>query len=286
MPRIDRRGRPTKPGDRYASGRRRPNIEPTPPALWQRIKAHARKLLGSPDIASEIGRLSFAGELTAAQVVTGLYIAKVCGNFEALKGSPRRSARSPSYDAGYGGGSVDRAEYDPEHVPPTAEHACGCPTCTRIRDAETAWKRLQDKIPFRMRAVIEQLCVEDRAVNPTVLEDVRLCLDQIAQDFGITRLRAGPGGKLAGRGSKSLDRHAPLHFNGHLEEEPAGTETVQVSTVERPPSPDRVAWLKCVGVLRPDLDTAQLIDAYEIMVALRNRERFNQEKARGKSAVR
>lgn len=205
-------GRPRKNGERYPSGDVKPTVEGIAPALWQRIRADGMAKLLDPRFGSELGRLNMRAELTNAQTATGMRIGEIYGRFERYKRKPR-SAKSPSYEMGFGG-EPDIAEerMTSEEI---AQHE------DRVRAATTAWQDLQAKFPnSAARSIIEMLCVEDRPVPSHHLGDLRKLLDFIAAGFGAKwkaakatsalrtkvpeAVKTAPGGELVRQRDSSL----------------------------------------------------------------------------------
>jgi hypothetical protein len=175
-----RAGRRAKTGPRYPCGKRRASDDDSrPPALVRRIFDNAEALCLDPRIATQVGRLHILRALTETHVAAADLVARIYGRYEYFHGL-RRSARSPSYEIG-----MRRAEWAEDRPEETA----------RARDA---FLKLQDCIPAApaaMRAAVEQLCVEDRAVSPVDLDGIRAALERIAGIFGLApspeRRRAG-----------------------------------------------------------------------------------------------
>jgi hypothetical protein len=167
-----RAGRRAKSGPRYPCGKRRESddLDGGRPPIWvRRIFDNAEALGLDPRIATQVGRLHILRALTETQVAAADLIARIYGRYEYFHGL-RRSVRSPSYEIG-----MRRAEWAEDRPEETA----------RARDA---FLRLQDcfpAAPAALRAAVEQLAVEDRAVSPVHLDGVRAALDRIAGVFGL-----------------------------------------------------------------------------------------------------
>lgn len=183
-----------KSGERYPSGKLKPNrpaIEPFSPALIQRIKRGAKARFEDPRLGSEVGMLLMLGELTAAQAAAAFRIASIYGLFEYHAGR-RRSARSPSYDSAHGELLLDgvaQARRD-----------------QRERAAARAFEKLQKEIPHRLRAAVEQLAVEDRAINSLFYPELRRFLDQLAAKW---RSEKGSGADAASGAAPPPTRGTP-----------------------------------------------------------------------------
>src|SRR6266699_82361 len=153
----NKRGRRALPGDRYRCGKKRPG-EDKGGALWRRIADHGEKLALDPRLGSELGRLRHFGELNNLQASAGSRVGEIYGRYERLK-HLHRSAASPSYRLGFG-------ESD-----------------------EPSFLRLQEEIQARdLKALMEEVCVDDRPINPTRLDELRAALDHLAVHFGMADL--------------------------------------------------------------------------------------------------
>jgi len=253
---MAKRGRPRKTGERYPSGdlKHRPEVKPISPALWQRIVQHGKMLGLDERLASELGRLNRFGELTAAQTVAGMRIGEIYGCYEGLKGL-KRSVRSPSYNVGFGDASIAEELLTPEGLKNLE---------ARIRSATEQFQRLvgftgergvfvPGEIPVRLLAPVEMLCVEDRAISPVLLPDIRTLFDRLASNWRI----AG-----AKRVRTPQPRAAPAR-------EPAAKPRVDL---------DRTVWESALRRLRPDLKPEQVRGAYGLVQALKQRAIFRRAK--------
>lgn len=183
---MSKKGRNRKQGERYRSGDLRPTGEPLAPAAWQRQLQAARLKIIDPKFGSELGRLQAAKELTATQVTAGERIGEIYGRYERFSGK-RRSAKSPSYESGLGsiGAADDRLSQEERDRMQKIEG-----------DAFRAFQALSgymQHFPRDLRAMIEHLCVDDRALNPTRLSEIRQALGHLAEKlFGITSKLKAP----------------------------------------------------------------------------------------------
>ncbi len=168
----NKRGRRALPGERYRCGKKRPG-EDKGGALWRRIADHGEKLALDPRLGSELGRLRHFGELSNLQASAGSRVGEIYGRYERLK-HLHRSAASPSYRLGFGESD------DPSGAEELDRFA------ERVRRAERAFLRLQEEIQARdLKALIEEVCVDDRPINPTRLDELRAVLDHLAVHFGM-----------------------------------------------------------------------------------------------------
>jgi len=150
--------------------------------LWRRIKDYGVKLGLDRRLGSEVGRLSLLGELTDTEAAAAFLVGEIYGRFERAEGR-RRSAQSPSYEIGQGG--------EPGEMPDQEQ---------RARRARKQFFRLQACLPTYPpggRAVLEQVCCEDRSINSRDLDDLRSMLARVAAEFGLAAKSTVPiyGGK-------------------------------------------------------------------------------------------
>jgi hypothetical protein len=233
-----KRGRPKK---REAPA----GVEPIAPAAWARIRQMVAAGALDPIHATEIGRLSYLGEITASQAAAGFRIAEIYGRYERSIGR-RRSARSPSYEIGFG---------------PGAEEVANEVEAARARSAAREWARLQDLIPpFPpiAKALLEALCVEDHAISQLHLPGVCTLLDRVAAAFGTA----------AGIGSTKV---APVRRAR------AASASNQSAAPPRA-NIEREVWRTMLEKLRPDLLIDETNSSYEIFCALRDRARLRRAK--------
>jgi hypothetical protein len=172
MTKRKRTGRRAKSGPRYPCGKRRAGDEgdgARAPALVRRIFDNAAALALDPRIATQVGRLHILRALTETHVAAADLIGRIYGRYEYFHGL-RRSVASPSYQIG-----MRRAESAEDRAEETA----------RARDQ---FLKLQDCLPAApaaLRAAVEQLCVEDRAVSPVHLDAIRAILASVAGIYGL-----------------------------------------------------------------------------------------------------
>lgn len=275
-----KRGRPRQSGARYPSGKLKPVQEPMSGVLWQRLKQHGRQLGLDPRLLTELGRLNWFGELTVAQTAAGHRIAGIYGRYEHFK-KLRRSARSPSYEQGFGEAGVAEELIGPDAL---AERE------SRIRDATAKFVELvgvdhpdsptPGLIPRSLRGPVETLCVEDCSISPVLYEPVRQLLQRLAVHWRMTP-GVAPRQQAQSPSSKAL-RHAPLHFNRHQD---AAESAAPQAQQQRRPNLDRIFWMTVAKKLRPDLSEDALGGAYDIQQALKQREIFRRAKARRSGSV-
>jgi hypothetical protein len=164
--------RPRRLGARQPSGRlkRSPRGDQAfTLAAWKRCKAAGGHLAAGPYIGTELGRLGFIGELDDIEVAAGFKVAAVYGSFDRSLGL-RRAPRSPAYAASYGGRSA------------TPDDGAA---------AKLAFEALQEEISIfsqftghDVRAELEYLCVDDRAIPGSVIR-VKALLASLARQWRI-----------------------------------------------------------------------------------------------------
>lgn len=252
-----RRGRPAKPGERYACGKLKSAIEPIAPALWQRIASEAKKKMIDERLGTELGRCFFHGELTSPQIAAGFRLAEIYGAFERAKGK-RRSCASPSYNSGQGDHSLAEELLEPDTLKRLED---------QIQTATETFKKLhgdvsaqrkgwfdEKEIPRYIRNALEELCVEDRAISWLLLPEIRDVLDQLGFFFGFTTARQAQKKSAAAAAS-------------------ARAPTLQQDTLaKREPNIDRVYWIQVLRKVLPHLDEKEIGHVYETQAALKQRE--------------
>lgn len=270
------RGRPVQPGPRYDCGRRRPADDPRGLGTWHFIKQHATQLSLDPRCKTELARLGFVGELTDRQVQAGFEVAQIYGAFERYK-RRRRSTASPSYLRSFGDPT---GEDDPENVsaePLLLPDETGRLTIPRKLTAlerkvlgavedmdklDECFEVLPSGAIAPTRALIERLCVEDRRVTAADLDQAGPMLDYIAQVF---KVRGPPAQPMSiAITARRPRRRAPT------------------PTRDRRSDLDKAAWVQVTKAMRPDLDAAGIEKAWELLQALKDRDRFRREKGRGR----
>lgn len=248
-------GRPRGTGERYPSGDlkpKRPGGEPISPALWQRMKAQWTKIFNDAGHGSEVGRLSFDGELTNAQTAAAFRIGEIYRKYHRFK-QLRDTAKSPSYQQGFGGSS-DLAE---ERM--TAEQLAAFEG--NIRKAEADWAKVDGAlaaahIPRPLRQAIIDICVFDTPTNPLFYPAIRYFLDQMvlrwAERFDDIDKRINMNGRRMGIPNRPvIERVVPA----------------------KPKRPDTITptFEAVVRKLRPDLDDKGIRLATETFTAMRDR---------------
>lgn len=161
------------------------------PALLKRMEDEAVKTALNPIWGTIVGKLAMKGDLTASQAAAAFEFAALQGRYDALKGMPPRSAQSPSYQLGRGGGGMDLSRLDPEDRT-TQERL----QRKRIGRVERQLQSALDCIPPNrvLRGAIEDLVVNDRLISLIALPDVRIVLDNLASHFEKRRRgRRSPG---------------------------------------------------------------------------------------------
>ena len=157
--------------------------------VWQRLAEQAREFGLDPRLTSQIGRLRIKRLLTDTQAAAADLIGRVYGRYERLHGK-RRAARSPSYE--FFTPAVRDRDEDPDW---TAQ-------------VEADWKRLQECMPLvprDARDVVEQLCVENRAVTALQLNAiVYRVLNEVSVAFDLGPPAEGPS--ISAARSKRVSR--------------------------------------------------------------------------------
>lgn len=245
-----RRGRPRKEGPRYPGGQLKPEGEAISAVVIQRLMRDAVRLGIDARLASQVGRLLMLKEFTPFHAAVAFRIASVYGRFERLHGL-RRKTRSPAYERGSAAAAGVLAEDDEE----AAARASG-----EFRQLQDMFNE-DDPKEIWARDAIEQLCVEDCAINWMALGYVRKKLMVIGQSLGMAGTNhrgADTAGGGPGRG------HVPLHFNAHQGPPPKAPA--------KAPNLDKLYWIETLRRLRPDLGEKDLNRAYAFTRARKDNE--------------
>jgi hypothetical protein len=271
-------GRPREEGERYPSGKLKPktikpSIEPIAPALWDRLRSAAIAAVEDARLGSEVGKLSLHGELSATQASAAFRIAQIYGRFERYR-DLRRSVGSPSYMVASSDIADDNKEFEaitPEMLARSMAEELLEPEQLadleqRVDAADKRFLKLQGFMkvfPSNMRSAIEQLCVEDRPVNPGMIDAIGMALDEAAKFF---RIKSAPKDK-----EKKKPKREVIVTRDGAEHEIA--------------DPDKVAWMKALRALRPDLSDPELVQVYAMACALKAREVVERAKTAAKGKI-
>lgn len=180
--------------DRWPNGRLKP--ETAPPALVKRIVDDAKRGAADPRLGSVLGHYRLTDVLSDREFSAGDLFAKIVAVHDRLKGLPKRSARSPSFEIGYGssvysdiadddaiaalamaGGRKSLAAFDNLNV------AAVLSAERRLRRAENAVISAIGRAGLRL---VSAVCVEDRRVLPTDHAALKSGLAAIADAFDLT----------------------------------------------------------------------------------------------------
>lgn len=156
---------------RYPGGRKRDRLSPT---LVYRIREHAIKLGADARLGTVLGTLGLHSVLSDAEVAAGFKCAEIIGRYEQLKGIPRRSAASPSYQRGFGnGGEIDEHRLSPDQIKAHKR---------LVRRATKAYDKLLTIFPNdKAKEIIERVCCDDERINPTLHPHLAACLHLLAE---------------------------------------------------------------------------------------------------------
>ncbi|MCA1458073.1 hypothetical protein I6F35_33610 [Bradyrhizobium sp. BRP22] len=165
------------PSDRKPSGDKKAGIAPT---VFYRLREHGARLGADPRLATVLGRMGLFKELSDGEVDAGFKIAEIYGRYESLKGMPRRSAASPSYERGFG--SKDSLDTDRMLPDELKKHQ------RAVKRATKAFDRLQRLMPDdRLRDLIERVCCNNEEINPVLKPGLAQTLHSIAVSMGLIR---------------------------------------------------------------------------------------------------
>jgi len=258
-----KRGRPAKAGERHPCGKLKKPASGKPagiaPALWQRIKTDAVRLVQDARLGSELARLSVFGDLTVVQTAAGFKMAEIYGRYERVVGL-HRSARSAAYDMGHGDPDLaeERLSEDEKEV-----------RDERLRRVRNDFHDLQEAVPvypIHARAMLEALVIEDRPPDATRLPELADLLEHMAKNFG-EKWRQRKSGPKPRKQAKALRT---------AEEAPARKPQVLES-------PALIGFRAAMATLRPDLADDLVRRAFDLQTVLADRERVRRDKEFRKS---
>lgn len=258
-------GRKRKTGARQPNGAlRRSRVDLAPKVVqYQRAVRNAEEFGTDLAVAGEIGRLTFCGELTKLQGDVASRVGEVYGRFERLIGVSR-SAKGFAYEVGYAAFGISEDLLTPEQI----AHREHLEIEARKRFDELQVKLRQ--LPRDLVDAIETLCVEDAHPLPIYYEQIRAFLNHLAV---VWKMRANRGPSNAGRtAARTAVAHAEQIASG------------EAAPARPKPNVDRIATLKFIRALRPDLDGDDLQEAYELARAVRDQtaHRFKTDRSREK----
>jgi hypothetical protein len=256
-------GRPAKDGDRYPGGKLKPRQEqpPVDPAREPISGATVQRMLSADvrryreaDYGKEATRLWAAGQLSPAELATGLRFAAIYGRFEFYNGLSR-SAAAPHYIREYISEGIgtddgsDRSSGEPEDRE------------TREIAADQAFKSLQDILAPEYRAVLEHLFVDDRHVGYH-LPKAKTALAFLAEHF-----------RDEAKGIPKKDRKRKKKQRSATPASPA--------PAAKPANlnPAKIALRTLLASSSPHLGAEGIEQAWSLYCALKAREDFRRDKA-------
>lgn len=263
----NKRGRPRQPGERYPSGKLKPadtDKQPIAPALWQRIRTEGVKFGLDPRLTTELGRLALHDELSSAEVSAGFRIAEIYARYEKFHGLVRSA----------GGSSFFRQFVADAEKPIDIKDRDILYEFEREREEEEAkaeFELLQEHMPASHRGFVEQLCVDNRPINPHVLRGVRSVLKYFAELFKDDKKYRSK------RAKKLTNNDFKIKFAKPKKKAAAPPAAVEVKKPAE--NKDKSAWLQVQRILRPDLSEEELEKVWSIFVALKARSEFRSSKS-------
>jgi hypothetical protein len=182
---LARLKKPHDPSARRTEERKANGAKPqgVAPAVFYRIREHGVRLGVDPRLATVIGRMGMFKELSEAEVDAGFRIAEVYGRYEGMKGIPRRTAASPSYERGFGAKDILLDRLSPDEL---KRHN------KSVRRAEKAFDQVQNWIG-NQQALIERVCVLNEEPGPIHKGMLAAVLHNVAIQMGlISETKAAP----------------------------------------------------------------------------------------------
>jgi hypothetical protein len=177
-----RRGRKRQPGARYPGGKLRPVTGETPMSQFHRIKTLAKHGSADPRMGTVLARLHLVERkpdgtpvLSEAEVAAGFKYAEIVGRYDrvALPVPQSRQPKGPAYERGH---AAFASMHDDVHETERREK--------RIRKQ---YRKAQELIPTEeARAVLEQVCCDDREIHSSFHADLKAILGRLAKKWGYT----------------------------------------------------------------------------------------------------
>jgi hypothetical protein len=181
-----------KDRSRYPCGKLKP--ETASPALIRRILTAAKRDASDPLLGSEIGRLRLNDVLDDTQAAAATRFASIVGTYDRVKGVPRRTAASPSYEIGFGGRGGDHDAHDDEVIAALAagvgvmDVARNSPRTKALLRAERRYTDAMASLRFAGRTAelaVLAVAVRDEMVVVGHHPDLAAGLQALAGSFGL-----------------------------------------------------------------------------------------------------
>lgn len=241
---------------RYASGQpaQREVIDAESPTLIQRLKAEVLPIARDNRLASKLGIYHLRGLITETECEAGFRYAQVVGAYDRLKGTPRRTAKSQSYEFGFGGETDLNLEMLERMDPETASKIKD-KRLRRLRKAEKAFNRVTATIPglpIHIDTVVNAVCLSDEDIHSSYIPVLRAQLQRFMVHFG----HAANARKAAKQPRRTAKGDARLMATATCEAMHnwfAG-EKAQIQAFDVTAGKHKSSRLYCVGI-GPDLKT-------------------------------
>ena len=134
-------------------------------AAHQRLR---RSAWTEPELGLVLGRLSLFGELNERQVEAGRHFARIVARFEREAGYQKRSPAGQQYNAGYG-------------LKLTASNEMDLKAHESLRRSQRQFDNLERALyDPHTRAVVEEVCCNDREVGSLEIPTLRIGLTALA----------------------------------------------------------------------------------------------------------
>jgi hypothetical protein len=267
-----KRGRPSKPGNRYTCGKLKPaetSKQPISPALWQRIKTNGQKIGLDPRLGTELGRLALHDELTSAEVSAGFRIAEIYQTFEHFHGRSRSAAGSSFFRQ-----FVADSEKPIEVGRRKTDDFLDIDREAREREAREDFDVLQFYMPAAQRDLVEQLCVASRPINPVSIPVLKIVLQYFFEIFRDDKNYRSKRSKKFDADAPKIKFYKPKKDKAKKAEAAIEDEQPKLKPVDK----RKVSYMQTLRILRPDLTDDQLEHAWGVYHALIARADFRKEK--------
>lgn len=244
------------PRERHPAGK--PVIEASKgkaPALVKRIMDHAVLIGADRRVATVLGRLRLEGVLTEIEMEAGLRYAEVVGEYERVKGHPRRSAKSPSYDDGFkGAGGLDLDAL--RKMDPEAADKVETKIKRRIKRIVKKFEACQGCMPGAaeggrniVSTVVEEVCCNDQPIHSSyhpILKNVLRRMAETCFRMNVEEEDAPKKAPKVKKGDASLLAEAACDAIAKVFED----EKATIHAFEIGPGKHKTRRIECFGVAR------------------------------------
>lgn len=154
--------------NRYPCGKKRPSDYRSDTQIRRLIDSGLAASL-DPILGSQAGILCVRGHITARQLSTCDYVARVYGRFEYYQAPARRQTKSPSYQAGYSRSASSGAQNEIAAAAASEEFH--------------QLQKVLNTMPRDARETVERLCVDDMHIPLNMVPGLIVTLETIDHEI-------------------------------------------------------------------------------------------------------